>query len=188
MNADAFFRYNFFLTIAFLERMHTLPDNRITRALGTIKKFPRFMRGWVRDAAFGRSVPYVGSTGVRFLKMEPQEWVALVPNRRRARNHIRQVHAGAMIVAAETVAVMMTAMHLPNDRIPLVKRIDAQFVKRSEGDIHAVARLREVDIRYIRETPKGELEIEVEVTDEEQKAPVLVRVTSAWVPKEPKTP
>ncbi|PJF32799.1 MAG: DUF4442 domain-containing protein, partial [Phototrophicales bacterium] len=79
-----------------------------------------------------------------------------------------------MVVVAETVAVMMTAMNLPHDRIPLVKRIDAQFVKRSEGKIRAVAKLTDEQIQFIRTTPKGDLEIEVLVTDEEKKQPVLV--------------
>lgn len=166
--------------------MDQLPDNRVTRAVRTIEKFPAFMQSWVRDFAFGRTVPYVGMTGVHFEKMAANEWIAEVKNRKRARNHIRQVHAGAMVVVAETVAVMMTAMNLPHDRTPLVKRIDAQFVKRSEGTIRAVARLTDEEIRFIRETPKGDLEIEVLVTDDEQKQPVLVRVTSAWIPKEPK--
>lgn len=166
--------------------MDKLPDNRVTRAVKTIEKFPAFLRPWVRDWAFGRTVPYVGITGIHFEKMEANEWIAEVPNRSRVRNHIRQVHAGAMLVVAETVAVMMAAMNLPNDRIPLVKRIDGQFVKRSEGKIRAVASLTDEQIRYIRETPKGDLEIEVLVTDQTQQQPVIVHVTAAWIPKEEK--
>ena len=38
-------------------------------------------------------------------------------------------------------------------------------------------------IEYIQREPKGELELEVTVTDEANVNPVLIRITTAWIPK-----
>ncbi len=157
--------------------------NPIIKALATIDKFPAFLRPWLRNIAFGRTVSYVGTTGVKFEKITKNEWIAIVKNKRHVRNHIKQVHAGAMLVVAETVSVFLTAMNVPGDRLPLVKKIEADFVRRSEGTIRAVAKLTDKEIQFIHDNEKGELLLEVIVTDESGERPVIVYVTAAWIPK-----
>ena len=89
-----------------------------------------------------------------------------------------------MILIAETVGVMIMAMNLPGDRIPLVKNIDASFVKRSTGSMTGVVKLSDDQIAMIHREPNGEVDLDVEITDEAQVNPVIVRVTAAWIPKE----
>ncbi len=84
---------------------------------------------------------------------------------------------------AETVAVFVTALNLPNDRIPLVKKIEADFVKRSKGALRATATLSPEQILLLETTEKGEMIIDVFVTDESGIQPVLIKVTSAWILK-----
>ena len=66
-----------------------------------------------------------------------------------------------------------------------MKNIEADFVKRSTGKLTGVVNLTDEQIEFIQREPKGELELEVTVTDEADINPVLIRVTTAWVPKNP---
>ena len=154
--------------------------NLIADALTRIEKLPAGLRNWATNFAFGRAVPYVRTSRVHYDKVSPTEWIAHVPNRRSVQNHLRQVHAGAMITAAESVAVTMMAQSLPPDRLPLVKSIEARFVRRSSGAIRAVARLTDEQLHQIRTEPKGEVRIEVTVTDESGEVPVEITVVPAW--------
>lgn len=132
----------------------------------------------------GRAVPFVGTAKLNITRATTNEWSATLSNRRKVQNHLGQIHACAMILIAETIGVMIMAMNLPGDRIPLVKNIEADFIKRSTGNMSGVVKLSDEQIAFIHQEPKGELELEVVVTDEADISPVLVRVTAAWVPKE----
>ena len=154
--------------------------NLIADAIARIEKLPPVLRNWATNFAFGRAVPYVRTSRVHYDKVSPNEWIAHVPNKRSVQNHLRQVHAGAMITVAESVAVTMMAQNLPPDRLPLVKTITAQFVRRSSGRITATARLTDEQLQLIRTEPKGEVSIEVEMRDESGEAPVLITVVPAW--------
>lgn len=91
-----------------------------------------------------------------------------------------------MLLLAESAAVFLTSHNLTDDKLPLVKRIEADFVKRSQGDLKAVATLSQEQIEMIRTTEKGETIINVMVTDANNNQPVLVKVTSAWITKSKK--
>ena len=160
--------------------------NLIADALARIERLPAFLRPWATNFAFHRAVPYVGTTKIDYERVTPTEWIASVPNKRSVRNHLKQVHAGAMITVAESVAVTMMAQNLPPDRLPLVKSINAQFVRRSSGRIRAVARLTDAQLHLIQTEPKGEITIDVHVTDETGEQPILVTVVPAWTTRKPR--
>ena len=165
------------------EKLVEIMENTITRALQKLDGAPAAVRPWLKSKIFGRVVPFVGTAGLRFVKTEPDEWIVATANRRRVQNHLGQVHACVMILLAETAGVMITAMNLPIDRIPLVKKVEADFVKRSAGGMKAVAKLSSEQRAYMLDHEKGEMKIEVTVTDETGEPPVLVTITSAWVPR-----
>ena len=154
--------------------------NVIASALARIAKLPKGMQNWATNFAFRRAVPFVGTSKVHYEKVSPQEWIAHVPNKRRVQNHLGQVHAGAMMVVAESVAVTMMGMNLPPDRLPLVKSLEAKFVRRSKGKIRAVARLTDEQLHRIKTEPKGEVVIEVDLRDETGEVPAVITVVPAW--------
>jgi acyl-coenzyme A thioesterase PaaI-like protein len=154
--------------------------NVIASALDRISKLPSWMQNWATNLAFRRAVPYVGTSKVHYEKVSEQEWVAYVPNKRSVQNHLGQVHAGAMMVLAESVAVTMMGMNLPPDRLPLVKSLEAKFVRRSSGRIRAIARLTDEQLARIKQEPKGEVVIEVDIRDETGEIPAVITVVPAW--------
>ena len=157
--------------------------SQLAQSLEKIEKLPTFLKNSARNIAIGSIVPFVGKAGIKFEKTEPQEWVATLANKRKVQNHLKQIHACGMVLLAETLGVMIMAMNVDKDKIPLVKNIEASFVKRSTGSMRGVVRLTDKQLAFIQANEKGEMEVEVEITDEAGVQPIIVKVTSAWIPK-----
>ncbi len=68
----------------------------------------------------------------------------------------------------------------------MVKNINADFVKRSTGALVGKVKLTDEQIKYIKNSEKGELPLEVEITDETGVNPVLITITSVWIPRKKK--
>lgn len=157
--------------------------NLIAEALEQIAALPEEMQNQAVNFAFSQAVPFVGTSKVHYEKVSAQEWIAHVPNEPEVQNHLKQVHAGAMMTLAESVAVTMMAISLPPDRLPLVKSLSAQFVRRSSGQIRAIARLTDEQLQRIKNDPKGEVEIAVDIRDETGEIPAVITVIPAWTIK-----
>jgi len=157
--------------------------NQLQTAFARIAEMPPEMQMQATNMALRMAVPFLETAMVTFEKVDEREWIAHVPNDAGLRNHLGQVHAGVMITVAESVAVTMMGLSLPEERLPLVKSLDARFVRRSSGRIRAVARLTEAQLHRIKTEPKGEISIEVEVRDETGEQPILVTVVPAWTTK-----
>ncbi|NJC26198.1 DUF4442 domain-containing protein [Neolewinella antarctica] len=160
--------------------------NIIAGALAQIAQLPKDVQNKATNQAFQMAVPFVATAKVHYEQVDHNEWIAHVPNEPEVRNHLGQVHAGAMMTLAESVAVTMMAMNLPPDRLPLVKSLNAQFVRRSKGAIRAIARLSEEQLELIRTEPKGEVTIEVDIRDEDGEIPAVITVVPAWTTKKKK--
>jgi acyl-coenzyme A thioesterase PaaI-like protein len=52
-------------------------------------------------------------------------------NYRQAQNDIGSVHAAAMALLAESSTGFIVGINLPGDRLPLIKRMDLNYVKRT---------------------------------------------------------
>ena len=68
--------------------------------------------------------------------------------------------------------------------LPLIKSLKVEYLKRSQGDMVAVAHLRPEDIARIQSEPKGEVLVPVTVTDESGNEPIRCEMLWAWVPKQ----
>jgi hypothetical protein len=88
-----------------------------------------------------------------------------------------------MALLAETATGFCLGWHLPDDRLPLIKRMEVEFQRRTQGDMRAEARLSSDQIEQIKAEPKGELLVPVRVTDESGDAPIECRMLWAWVPR-----
>ena len=161
-----------------------MQKSRIASAVEKVDRLPAIIRQPAFNFMIGRAVPFVATSRLRITKATKNEWSATLDNKRRVQNHIKQIHACAMMLIGETIGVMIMAMNLPGDRIPLVKNIKADFVKRSTGKMTGVVKLTDDQIAMIQREPKGEIELEVIITDEAHVNPLLMRVTAAWIPKE----
>lgn len=157
--------------------------NNLIRVVSKFEFLPPNLRSTVVSKVFGRVVPLVGTTGLRYEELTPERVVVSIRNRRPVQNHINGIHAAAMALLAETATGFAVGMNLPDDKLPLIKSLKVDYQKRSKGDMRAVATLTPEQVQLIRSTPKGEVLVPVVVTDESGQEPVQCEMVWAWVPK-----
>lgn len=161
----------------------TLP-NKFTRGLAQLDSLPQWLARPLRNRLLGRVVPLVGTARLDFVEINPNRLEIRLANHRRVRNHIGQIHAGAMILLAETATGFIVGRNLPDDRLPLIKTITTHFRRRTQGAMTAVATLTDAQIALIQQEPKGETLVPVTVTDESGQPPIECEMLWAWVPKQ----
>ena len=153
------------------------------RIVGTVNMLPNPLRQKTLSLLLGKLVPYVGTSSLIIEEMTEARVVTIVRNQKHVRNHIGQVHAVAMALAVETATGFVTAMNLPEDKLPLIKSMKVDYKKRTKGDMRAVATLTADQREKILTEDRGNVEVEVHVTDETGEEPIQCTAIWAWVPK-----
>jgi acyl-coenzyme A thioesterase PaaI-like protein len=159
------------------------PSSRLARSLVPVDKLPAPLARRARSLLMRRVVPFLGTAKVDVVELTTERCVATVKNGRAVQNHIGTVHAGAMVLVAETATGMVVGMSVADERIPVVKSIKVEFKKRAKGAIRAEASLTAAQIEQIRTTEKGEVVVAVKVTDETGIEPIQCEMIWAWTPK-----
>ncbi len=157
--------------------------NRLSRIIHGLQRLPEPARRRAVSLLMGNLVPFVGNARMVIEQMSNDRVAVRVANRRRNRNHIGQVHAAAMALAAETASGFVVGMNVPDNRLPLMKSLQVNFKKRTRGDIRAVATLDESQLEAIAQDDKGEVSVQVQVTDETGAEPVECEMIWAWIPR-----
>ena len=162
--------------------------NRLEHQLQRLQEVPAFARGWFRNIILHRAVPFTGTANLRFVDLTTERAEITIANEKKVQNHIAGVHASAMNLLAETATGMVVGMNVRDDCIPLAKELKMQFKKRATGGMRAVATLTQEQRTLMAETTKGEVNVQVTVTDEAGIEPVQCEFIWAWVPNEKRKP
>lgn len=157
--------------------------NQLSRTVASFQRLPGGLSTWVTSLALGRVVPLVGTAGLRYDEITRERVVVSIRNRRKVQNHIKGVHAAAMALLAETATGFCVGMNVPDDKLPLIKTMKIDYVRRSVGNMRAVAQLRPEQIQQIVSQEKGEVTVPVTITDESGQEPIQAEMIWAWVPK-----
>ncbi len=157
--------------------------NQLSRTIARFQGLPSGLRSWLTSFMLGNVVPMVGSAGLRFEEISNERVVVTIRNRRKVQNHIKGVHAAAMALLAETATGFCVGMNVPDDKLPLIKTLKVDYLKRAQGDMKAVAQLRPDQIHQIQTQDKGEVTVPVSITDESGAEPIQCEMVWAWVPK-----
>lgn len=163
------------------------PSTRLSRALARVEKLPTGLRSWARSYAIGRVIPFVGTAGLSIERLDHARCIITLANRRRVQNHIKGVHATATALLAETATGMVVGMNLPDTRLPLLKSMQIDYLKRAEGAVRAEAWLPEADAARMQSDERGEVTVPVTVTDSAGTVTVDCAMCWAWVTKGPRT-
>ena len=156
--------------------------NRLARTLGQLDRVPAVARPWARNLVLRRAVPFTGTARLQYVALTPQRVEVAVANQRRVQNHIHGVHAAAMTLLAETATGMVVGMNVRDDCLPLAKELKVAFKKRAQGALRAVATLTDEQRALMQQSNKGEVQVQVTVTDETGAEPVQCEFTWAWIP------
>lgn len=158
-------------------------SNRLSKTVAKFDGLPEGLRTAAVSFVLGNVVPYIGTSKLKFEELTPERVVVSIQNRRKVQNHIKNVHAAAMALLAETATGFCVSMNLSDDKLPLIKTLKVDYLKRTQGDMRAVAQLRPDQIQLIQSQDKGELTVPVTITDETGGEPITAEMVWAWVPK-----
>ena len=157
--------------------------NKLTKTLKQLDFLPEGLKMKTISFVLGNTVKYVGTSGVNFEKITPNELVVSLPNKNKVRNHIGQIHAAATTLLAETATGIIVGVNIPDNKIPLMKTLKVDFIRRSKGKQTAISSLSEEQIQLIMNTDKGETLVPVKVTDETGQEVVKAEMLWAWILK-----
>jgi uncharacterized protein (TIGR00369 family) len=154
--------------------------NQLAKMVDKLNSKPQWLRYRLLSFALGKTVKFVGTAGVKCLHLSQDKSIFRLANRKKVRNHIGTVHAAASALVAETATGMALAMHIPDGKIPVLKAMHIDYVKRSTGGLTATAYLTEEQITQLHQLDKGEMRINCEVLDEKEVEPVVCQMDWAW--------
>lgn len=157
--------------------------NQLSKAAEKLQNLPEFMRSFAMSKVFGSKIKYAGHSGIRFEKLSKNECVVTIKNKKKVQNHIGGVHAAAMALLAETATGFVFGMNVPDDKLPLIKKMNIDYVKRSTGNMRAVAQLTDEQVQKINTEEKGEVIVGVTITDDADAEPIHAEMTWAWTGK-----
>jgi len=157
--------------------------NQLSKMAGKLMNLPEFIRGFAMSKVFGMVIKYAGHSGVRFEELTNNKCIVSMKNKKKVQNHIGGIHATAMALIAETATGFVFGMNVPDSKLPVIKKLDIDYVKRSTGDMRAEATLTDEQIAEIQSAEKGEIVVPVIITDEANVEPIKATMTWAWTSK-----
>ena len=119
----------------------------------------------------GWAVPYSGSIGAQVEELEPGKARVSLRDRRRVRNHLKSIHAIALVNLGEIATGLAVISSLPENMRGIVLGLQAEYVKKARGKLVAKARLE------LPETIEDNtaFEISAEIIDEAGDVVAVVR-------------
>ena len=83
----------------------------------------------------GKMVPYSGSIGARITELAPGKATVVLPDRRKVRNHLRSIHAIAMVNLGEMATGIALNSGLPADTRAILVKIEMEYLKKARGEL-----------------------------------------------------
>lgn len=160
--------------------------NPLRKLVNTANKFSPWMSSKILTWAFCSQVKLAGTAKIQIVETDGSAVTFRLQNRKKVQNHIKGIHAAAMALLAESATGFITGINLPGDKLPLIKSMKVNYLKRAQGDMQAVAKLSDEQIAMMQQQDKGEVLVNVVVTDESSESPIECEMLWAWIPKKKK--
>jgi acyl-coenzyme A thioesterase PaaI-like protein len=122
----------------------------------------------------GRVVPYTGTIGARVEELRPGYARATLRDHRRVRNHLRSVHAVALMNLAELVTGASLNYALPADARSILKGLSMEYLKKARGTLTA-----EATAPVLQDNTERDVEVTTQVRD--QAGDVVAEAKAHWL-------
>jgi len=130
---------------------------------------------WLFSRVLGGLAPYTGSIGARIDEIRPGYARVSLRDRRRLRNHLRSLHAIALINLGELSSGLAVLSTLPANMRAILVSIHAEYLKKARGSLVAVAEF-ELPPEIADDTA---CEVEAELRDGD--GDTVTRVRATWL-------
>ena len=166
-----------------LSSLSKTDHNKLLNVVSWINKRPAWIRSWLLTTVFNRTVKMAGTVGIEILRTDGQTVTLRLRNRSKAQNHIKGVHAAGMALLAESASGFIFGLHVPDNKLPLLKSMELDYVSRAKGDLQATASITAEQVANIESQEKGNVNVTVTIVDSENTQPVICKMQWAWITK-----
>lgn len=160
-----------------------MPGNQLSRAVNLINRLPQGLRPSLLSLLFASQVRFAGTARIRVDSLTRQQACLTLRNKRRVRNHVGGIHAAAMALLAESATGFLVGMSVPDTHLLLIKTLRVDYRRRAIGDLHALATVMPEQLTALATQPRGEITVQVQVTDASGQQPITCEMIWAWLPR-----
>jgi len=153
-----------------LSRLAT--SETLRRAWGVLRHAPG--GGVVMGQILGNLAPYTGSIRPEVLTLEEGYARIRMQDRRGVRNHLRSVHAIALMNLGEVATGVAMMSALPGDMRGIITHLEMDYLKKARGPITAECR---APVAVVGE--RREYDVQADLTDEAGE--VVARARARWL-------
>ena len=148
-------------------------SNDIMRWWDRLQRFPA--GAWLFSFFLGRYAPYSGSISPLVEALSPGYARVSIRDRKKVRNHLKSIHAIALINLGEIATGLAVLTSITNNMRGIVLGLEAEYLKKARGKLVANAKF-ELPQEIDDQTP---VRVTAELLD--QSGDVVTRVHATWL-------
>ena len=130
---------------------------------------------WLFSLALGRIAPYSGTIRARVEQLRPGYARVRLRDRRGVRNHLRSIHAIALVNLGEIATGLAVLSTISADMRGIVTHIEADYLKKARGELIAEAEFQ------LPDTLDDEKPVEVEAALRDATGDTVTLVRASWL-------